>query len=71
WRNPMEQNVGVVDRLVRFGVAVFLIFILVRISRVGVLSAVLLVTSGALISSASSGYCPLYTHLGMTTATEP
>ncbi|HDP26483.1 MAG TPA: DUF2892 domain-containing protein [Deltaproteobacteria bacterium] len=64
----MEQNVGVVDRLVRFGTALFLIFILVKTSKASVLSAVLLVTSGALISSASSGYCPLCTHLGMTTA---
>ncbi|MGC9325190.1 MAG: YgaP-like transmembrane domain [Desulfomonilia bacterium] len=66
----MEQNVGLIDRVARGFAAVLLIFILVRSSKVGLMSALLLVVSGSLLSSAASGYCPLYTQLGITTNTD-
>lgn len=64
----MEQNVGMLDRLSRVVVAVALIFTLIRGGRVNLATALMLVLSGALLSSASTGYCALYTHLGITTS---
>ena len=61
----MEQNVGTLDRLGRFAAALALIFVLVKSGRVSLLNAVLLIASGALISSAASGSCAVYTHLGI------
>ncbi|HNU75588.1 MAG: hypothetical protein BWZ01_02154 [Deltaproteobacteria bacterium ADurb.BinA179] len=64
----MDQNVGTLDRLGRIAVALAIIFVLVRSGKVNLLNAVLLITSGALISSAASGSCALYTHLGISTS---
>lgn len=62
------ENVGTIDRLVRIGTALVLLFILVRSGKISLMSALLLVGSGMLLSSASSGACPLYTQLGISTA---
>ncbi|HNR52312.1 MAG: DUF2892 domain-containing protein [Bacteriovoracaceae bacterium] len=64
----MDQNVGTLDRLGRIAVALAIIFVLVRSGKVNLFNAVLLITSGALISSAASGSCALYTHLGISTS---
>ncbi|HQI01894.1 MAG TPA: DUF2892 domain-containing protein [Deltaproteobacteria bacterium] len=64
----MEQNVGMLDRLSRAVVALALIFTLIRSGRVDLTTALMLVLSGALLSTASSGYCALYTHLGISTS---
>ncbi|MFY9397283.1 MAG: DUF2892 domain-containing protein [Desulfomonilia bacterium] len=64
----MEQNVGTVDRLIRLAVALVLLLVLVKAGKVSLLSALLLVLSGAFISSAASGTCPVYTHLGISTS---
>ncbi|MCK9263243.1 MAG: DUF2892 domain-containing protein [Desulfomonilia bacterium] len=64
----MEQNVGTLDRIARLAVAAALIFMLVKTRKVGLLSALLMVASGALISSAASGSCAIYTHLGTSTS---
>jgi hypothetical protein len=64
----MEQNVGFLDRLSRLVVATALIFVLLKSGKVSFLMVVALVTSGALLASAASGYCSLYTHLGVSTS---
>ena len=61
----MEQNDGTVDRLNRLAGALVLLLVLVKAGKVSLLSALLLVLSGAFISSAASGTCPVYTLLGM------
>ena len=64
----MEPNVGFLDRISRLVVAVALIVVLLKSSKVSFFTLMALVTSGALISSAASGYCALYTHLGISTS---
>lgn len=64
----MEQNVGLLDRLSRAVVALALVFTLIRGGRVNLTTALMLILSGALLSTASTGYCALYTHLGLTTS---
>ena len=64
----MEPNVGFLDRISRLVVAVALIVVLLKSSKVSFFTVVALVSSGALISSAASGYCALYTHLGISTS---
>ena len=66
--STVVQNVGMVDRLVRLGIAAVMIFALVRSGKVSLVSAIFLLGSGMLISSAFSGTCPLYTHLGVSTS---
>lgn len=63
----MEQNVGTLDRLSRILVATALVFTLLKSGRVNVMTAAMLILSGALVSSAFSGCCALYTHLGIST----
>lgn len=64
----MEQNVGTIDRLIRLAVALALLLILVKAGKISLLSALMLIMSGAFISSAASGSCPVYTHLGISTS---
>jgi hypothetical protein len=64
----MEPNVGFLDRISRAVVAIALLFVLLKSGKVSLLSALLLVSSGALLSSAASGYCALYTHMGISTS---
>ncbi len=64
----MDQNVGTIDRLSRLAVSAVLIFVLVKTRKVSLFSALLLVTGGALISSAVTGSCAVYTHLGISTS---
>jgi len=64
----MEQNVGTLDRIGRLAVAAVLIFALVKTRKASLLSALLMIASGALISSAASGSCAVYTHLGISTS---
>jgi hypothetical protein len=63
------ENVGTIDRLIRFGAALLILFILVKSGKVSVMSALMLVVSGMLLASASSGTCTLYTQLGLSTST--
>ncbi|HHO77120.1 MAG TPA: DUF2892 domain-containing protein [Deltaproteobacteria bacterium] len=64
----MEQNVGAIDRLSRLVVALAILIVLVKSGKAGLLTALALITSGSLLSSAASGYCSLYTHLGVSTS---
>jgi hypothetical protein len=64
----MDQNVGTLDRLIRAGVSLVLIFILIKSGKVSLLKALALVMSGAVFQSALSGTCSLYTHLGLSTS---
>lgn len=64
----MEQNIGFLDRISRIVVAIALLFVLLKSGKVTLLTATALVTSGALLASAASGYCALYTHLGVSTS---
>jgi len=64
----MEQNVGVLDRISRIVVAIALLFVLLKSGKAALFTATVLVASGALLSSAASGYCPLYIHLGISTS---
>jgi uncharacterized membrane protein len=64
----MDQNVGTLDRISRLAVAISMIFMLVKTRKASLFSALLLVASGALISSAASGSCAVYTHLGISTS---
>lgn len=66
----MEQNVGTLDRLGRIIVAGAVIFTLLKSGKISPLSAIMLITSGALLASAATGYCALYTHLGLSTSEE-
>lgn len=66
----LEQNVGTIDRVVRAVVALIILFVLVKGGKVSFLAAVSLLVGGMLFSSATSGICPLYTELGLSTATE-
>jgi hypothetical protein len=66
--SEMEQNVGMLDRLSRVWISLALIFALIRGGRINLTTALMLVLSGALLSTAATGYCALYTHLGLTTS---
>ena len=67
---PIEQNVGTVDKLVRAVLALsILVFLLIR-GKVSLLTAAALVAGGMLLSSTTSGVCPLYTELGISTVKE-
>jgi len=60
-----EQNVGAFDRLVRTGIAIIILLVLVRSGKVSFMTAVSLFVGGMLLSSATSGVCPLYTQFGI------
>jgi uncharacterized membrane protein len=62
-----EQNVGTIDRFVRVGVAVIILIFLLMRGKVSFISAIALIAGGMLLSSATSGVCPLYTQLGFFT----
>jgi hypothetical protein len=64
----MDQNVGTLDRLSRAVIALALIFTLIRSGKASMLSALMLAMGGALLSTAMSGTCALYTHLGLSTS---
>jgi len=61
----MEQNVGTLDRIGRFVVAILLIVGNVTGWVTGIVGLVLAVLAGMLLSSVLSGYCPLYAMLGI------
>ncbi len=64
----MDQNVGTLDRLSRVVIAAAILFILVRSGSISMKTAMMLILSGALLASAASGSCALYTHLGISTS---
>ncbi len=64
----MDQNVGTLDRLSRAVVALALLFTLLKSGKITMATAMLLLVSGALLASAASGSCALYTHLGISTS---
>lgn len=64
----MEQNIGFLDRVSRLVVAIAILFVLIKTRRATWPSAIALITSGALLTSAASGYCPLYTQMGISTS---
>ncbi|MBN1636852.1 MAG: DUF2892 domain-containing protein [Deltaproteobacteria bacterium] len=62
----MEENVSTLDRVVRAVVAILIIVLYLK-GWIKGLAGLLLVVSGALLSSVLSGYCPLYEQLGIST----
>lgn len=62
----MEKNVGTIDKIIRVIIAVLIIVAYLQGMLPGVWG-LLLVISGALFSSVVSGYCPLYTIIGVST----
>lgn len=62
----MEKNVGTVDKIMRLIVSILIIAAYLWGMLPG-FAGLLLVVSGMLISSVVSGYCPLYTMIGVRT----
>lgn len=62
----MEKNMGTVDKGIRAVVA-FLIIIAYLGGMLPGVAGLLLIISGSLLSSVVSGYCPLYTKIGVNT----
>ena len=62
----MEKNVGMIDKVIRIIVALLIIAAYLWGMLPGI-AGLLLVISGMLISSVVSGYCPLYTMIGVKT----
>lgn len=67
---PIEQNVGTVDRLVRAVLGLGILIFLVMRGKVSAMTALSLLMGGMLLSSAASGVCTLYTELGISTVKE-
>lgn len=61
----MERNVGTIDRVIRLVAAILFIIANAAGWVTGITGLVLAVLAGMLLSSVASGYCPLYTMLGM------
>lgn len=61
----MDQNVGAIDRVVRFVVAILCVVANVAGWLTGITGLVLAVIAGMLLSSVVSGHCPLYVKLGI------
>ncbi len=62
----MKENVGIPDRMARAALSVALLSLaLKRKDRLGVITAFM---AGDIMGSAVSGYCPLYSVLGISTA---
>lgn len=66
---PVEKNVGTLDRIVRLMLAAGLMAL--AWNREGKLGAVAALNAGMLISSATSGFCPLYKALNVNTVGKP
>ncbi len=62
----MQVNEGVLDRIVRLAI-VIVIIVLFFLNMLPGYWALLLIVSGAFLMSAITGYCPLYTVLGIKT----
>ncbi len=62
----MEKNMGTVDKGIRAVVA-FIIIIAYLGGMLPGVAGLLLIISGSLLSSVVSGYCPLYTKIGVNT----
>jgi hypothetical protein len=62
----MEKNVGTIDKAIRVIIALLIIVAYLQGMLPGVWG-LLLVISGSLFSSVMSGYCPLYTVIGIRT----
>jgi hypothetical protein len=62
-----EQNVGTIDRFMRVGLAVIIFLFLIVRGKISFITAIALIAGGMLLSSATSGVCPLYTQLGFFT----
>ncbi|MBN1473163.1 MAG: DUF2892 domain-containing protein [Syntrophaceae bacterium] len=62
----MQKNVGTADKIVRTLVALLIIAAYLLGMLPGI-AGLLLIISGSLLSSVMSGYCPLYTKIGVNT----
>ena len=62
----MGKNVGTVDKIIRTIVALLIIAAYLWGMLPGI-AGLLLIISGSLLSSVMSGYCPLYTKIGVNT----
>ena len=62
----MKKNVGTVDKIIRTLVALLIIAAYLWGLLPGI-AGLLLIISGSLLSSVMSGYCPLYTKIGVNT----
>ncbi|OGP66846.1 MAG: hypothetical protein A2031_06895 [Deltaproteobacteria bacterium RBG_19FT_COMBO_43_11] len=62
----MKKNVGMIDKIIRTIVALLIIAAYLWGMLPGI-AGLLLIISGSLLSSVMSGYCPLYTKIGVNT----
>ena len=62
----MEKNVGMVDKIIRTIVALLIIAAYLWGMLPGI-AGLLLIVSGALLSSVASGHCSLYAKIGVKT----
>jgi hypothetical protein len=62
----MKKNVGMVDKIIRTIVALLIIAAYLWGMLPGI-AGLLLIISGALLSTVMSGYCSLYTKIGVNT----
>ena len=67
---PIEQNVGTIDRLARTVIGLAILLFLIMRGKVSPLTGVSLLVGGMQLSSAASGVCTLYTELGISTVKE-
>ncbi len=65
----MERNVGTLDRIARTVLAAGLLVLAWK--KEGKLGVVAACNAGMLLSSAASGYCPLYKLTGINTVGKP
>ena len=64
----MKQNMGVVDRLVRFFVVAPVAVVLAFVVGAGTVGGIILfVVAGIMLATSVTGYCPNYTWIGITT----
>ncbi len=62
----MKKNIGMVDKIIRTIVALLIIAAYLWGMLPGI-AGLLLIISGALLSTAMSGYCALYAKIGVNT----
>lgn len=65
----LQQNVGILDRIGRAFLAVFLLHLAWK--KQGKLGVVAALNAGMILSSVASGYCPLYKLMKVNTVGKP
>lgn len=66
-KNPLKQNIGLLDRVLRVFVGVALIALATLVAN-GIVQSILIILSLPLLFSGITGFCPTYTLFGISTA---